>query len=202
MEEKALAMFEFINAYINLREKKITNLQNEQWYKFLKDISGLEGIKINYQHEDNKPILEGDRLLSVKGQAVIKCPKPDTIFANWLSIGWDNYNYKCEHINELNNKNTEIKEHFEDNKERVAKYEAWKIKRDNWAEKGKIIAKVNDFYGKLRRINETIKNAVVSHKALIESDIEAQRAEIMGKLEKGQVLEGTVKNRSADKNNQ
>ena len=41
---------------------------------------------------------------------------------------------------------------------------------------------------------EAIKNAVVSHKALIESDIEAQRAEIMSKLEKGQVLEGTVKN--------
>jgi small subunit ribosomal protein S1 len=44
------------------------------------------------------------------------------------------------------------------------------------------------------KINETIKNAVVSHKALIESDIEQQRAEIMGKLEKGQVLEGTIKN--------
>ena len=47
---------------------------------------------------------------------------------------------------------------------------------------------------KVVKINETIKNAVVSHKALIESDIEAQRAQIMGKLEKGQVLEGTIKN--------
>jgi small subunit ribosomal protein S1 len=47
---------------------------------------------------------------------------------------------------------------------------------------------------KVVKINEQIKNAVVSHKALIESDIEAQRAEIMGKLEKGQVLEGVVKN--------
>jgi small subunit ribosomal protein S1 len=47
---------------------------------------------------------------------------------------------------------------------------------------------------KVVKVNEAIKNAVVSHKALIESDIEAQRAEIMGKLEKGQVLEGTVKN--------
>jgi len=47
---------------------------------------------------------------------------------------------------------------------------------------------------KVVKINETIKNAVVSHKALIESDIEAQRAEIIGKLEKGQILEGTVKN--------
>lgn len=47
---------------------------------------------------------------------------------------------------------------------------------------------------KVVKINEAIKNAVVSHKALIESDIEAQRAEIIGKLEKGQVLEGTVKN--------
>ena len=47
---------------------------------------------------------------------------------------------------------------------------------------------------KVVKVNEAIKNAVVSHKALIESDIEAQRMEIMSKLEKGQVLEGTIKN--------
>ena len=47
---------------------------------------------------------------------------------------------------------------------------------------------------KVVKINEAIKNAVVSHKALIESDIEAQRAEIMSKLERGQVLEGNIKN--------
>src|SRR5687767_2900668 len=55
-----------------------------------------------------------------------------------------------------------------------------------------IVGKTMEF--KVVKINETIKNAVVSHKALIESDIEAQRAQIIGKLEKGQVLEGTVKN--------
>jgi small subunit ribosomal protein S1 len=47
---------------------------------------------------------------------------------------------------------------------------------------------------KIVKINEIIKNAVVSHKALIESDIEDQRQEIISKLEKGQVLEGTIKN--------
>jgi small subunit ribosomal protein S1 len=47
---------------------------------------------------------------------------------------------------------------------------------------------------KVVKINEAIRNAVVSHKALIESDIEQQRAEIISKLEKGQVLEGTIKN--------
>jgi small subunit ribosomal protein S1 len=47
---------------------------------------------------------------------------------------------------------------------------------------------------KVVKINEIIKNAVVSHKALIESDIEAQRSVIIGSLEKGQVLEGTIKN--------
>jgi len=47
---------------------------------------------------------------------------------------------------------------------------------------------------KVVKINETIKNAVVSHKALIESDIEEQRQAIISKLEKGQVLEGTIKN--------
>ncbi|MFM2225300.1 MAG: hypothetical protein RJA07_1502 [Bacteroidota bacterium] len=47
---------------------------------------------------------------------------------------------------------------------------------------------------KVVKINEVIKNAVVSHKALIESDIESQRAEIIGQMEVGQVLEGTVKN--------
>jgi small subunit ribosomal protein S1 len=50
---------------------------------------------------------------------------------------------------------------------------------------------------KVVKVNELIKNAVVSHKALIESDIEAQRGEIMSRLEKGQVLEGTVKNVTA-----
>jgi small subunit ribosomal protein S1 len=54
------------------------------------------------------------------------------------------------------------------------------------------VGKTMDF--KVVKINESIKNAVVSHKALIESDLEAQRAEIISKLEKGQVLEGTVKN--------
>ncbi len=47
---------------------------------------------------------------------------------------------------------------------------------------------------KVVKINEQIKNAVVSHKALIESDLAEQRDAIIAKLEKGQVLEGLVKN--------
>ncbi len=47
---------------------------------------------------------------------------------------------------------------------------------------------------KVVKINEAIKNAVVSHKALIESDLAEQREEIISGLEKGQVLEGLVKN--------
>ena len=47
---------------------------------------------------------------------------------------------------------------------------------------------------KVVKINHEYKNVVVSHKALIEDEIEAQKAEIISKLEKGQVLEGTVKN--------
>ncbi|MEY3052474.1 MAG: hypothetical protein RLY31_2259 [Bacteroidota bacterium] len=47
---------------------------------------------------------------------------------------------------------------------------------------------------KVVKINEQIKNAVVSHKALIESDLAEQREAIIAKLEKGQVLEGLVKN--------
>ncbi len=47
---------------------------------------------------------------------------------------------------------------------------------------------------KVVKINHEFKNVVVSHKALIEDELEHQKAEIMSKLEKGQVLEGTVKN--------
>jgi small subunit ribosomal protein S1 len=54
------------------------------------------------------------------------------------------------------------------------------------------VGKTMDF--KVVKINEQIRNAVVSHKALIESDIEQQRSVIIGQLEKGQVLEGLVKN--------
>ena len=54
------------------------------------------------------------------------------------------------------------------------------------------VNKTMDF--KIVKINQEFRNVVVSHKALIEAEIEAQKADIIAKLEKGQVLEGTVKN--------
>jgi small subunit ribosomal protein S1 len=54
------------------------------------------------------------------------------------------------------------------------------------------VDKVMEF--KVVKINQEYKNVVVSHKALIEDELEAQKAEIIKKLEKGQILEGTVKN--------
>lgn len=47
---------------------------------------------------------------------------------------------------------------------------------------------------KIVKINQEFRNVVVSHKALLEAEQEQKRAELIGKLEKGQVLEGTVKN--------
>ena len=47
---------------------------------------------------------------------------------------------------------------------------------------------------KVVKINQEFRNVVVSHKALIEAELEAQKKEIISKLEKGQILEGTVKN--------
>ncbi len=47
---------------------------------------------------------------------------------------------------------------------------------------------------KVVKINQEYRNVVVSHKALIEAELEAQKEEIISKLEKGQILEGTVKN--------
>ncbi|MGS2741129.1 30S ribosomal protein S1 [Sinomicrobium sp. M5D2P17] len=54
------------------------------------------------------------------------------------------------------------------------------------------VSKTMEF--KVVKINHEFKNVVVSHKALIEADIEEQKKEIIGQLEKGQVLEGVVKN--------
>jgi len=54
------------------------------------------------------------------------------------------------------------------------------------------VDKTMDF--KIVKINQEFKNVVVSHKALIELELEAQRAEIISGLEKGQILEGVVKN--------
>ncbi len=51
-----------------------------------------------------------------------------------------------------------------------------------------------DMEFKVVKINEAFKNVVISHKALIEDDIEQQKSEILSTLEKGQVLEGVVKN--------
>ncbi|MDE7394084.1 MAG: S1 RNA-binding domain-containing protein, partial [Muribaculaceae bacterium] len=54
------------------------------------------------------------------------------------------------------------------------------------------VDKTMDF--KVVKINQEFKNVVVSHKALVEAELEQQKREIISKLEKGQVLEGTVKN--------
>ena len=54
------------------------------------------------------------------------------------------------------------------------------------------VNKTMDF--KIVKINNEYRNVVVSHKALIEAELEAQKAEIISKLEKGQILEGVVKN--------
>ncbi|MDO5447881.1 MAG: 30S ribosomal protein S1 [Prevotellaceae bacterium] len=54
------------------------------------------------------------------------------------------------------------------------------------------VGKTMDF--KIVKINQEFKNVVVSHKALIEAELEAQKQEIMSRLEKGQILEGVVKN--------
>lgn len=54
------------------------------------------------------------------------------------------------------------------------------------------VNKTMDF--RIVKINNEYRNVVVSHKALIEAEIEAQKADIISKLEKGQILEGTVKN--------
>ena len=51
-----------------------------------------------------------------------------------------------------------------------------------------------DMEFKIVEVNDVFKNVVISHKALIEDDIEAQKSDILSKLEKGQVLEGIVKN--------
>jgi small subunit ribosomal protein S1 len=63
----------------------------------------------------------------------------------------------------------------------------------------KPIRDYDDYVGKkmefkIVKVNEAFRNVVVSHKALIEADLAVQTKEIMSKLEKGQVLEGTVKN--------
>ena len=55
-----------------------------------------------------------------------------------------------------------------------------------------VVGKTMEF--KVVKINQEFRNVVVSHKALIEQELEAQRKEIISKLEKGQILEGTVKN--------
>lgn len=63
----------------------------------------------------------------------------------------------------------------------------------------KPIRDYDQFVGKIMdvkvvKVNHEFKNVVVSHKAIIEDELEAQKAEIIAKLEKGQILEGTVKN--------
>lgn len=171
-EEKALAVFKFVDAYINLSEKKITDITNEVWYKFLKDIPKYEGVIVNYQEKGENYSKESDCLLSIQRQEFVKPPQPAQCFAEWLAPDWDNYYQEAAYLTTLSNSLTQEDdnaennidltsaepEKFEDSQERVEKYNLWLVKRNIWAKKERKKATVNKLYASFRELISEIND--------------------------------------------
>lgn len=179
-QEKIIALFQFIKELNQLKYKPILNIQDYPWYFSLSNLpNDPDNIRLFYRdrvEEDKSEINDesGDILLSIRKPEFQKCPSPDKIFYDWLLPGWDDFHKNASVRSYIKyesdkNRNKNKVEYFRDSKERIAAYNRWLQKRNEWAEKQKIAEQTNKlftdlyrFYFELQRESET-KEIIVAN---------------------------------------
>lgn len=172
-QEKTISLFEFIKELNKLKQKLVLNVKNYPWYFFISDIPVFsEYVKISYRdcvmEEDETA---DDLLLSIRKPDFEQCPSPEVLFADWIDSGWDDFHEEVEVLDVRNDFLGDIEEssadeksaeRFEDNAERVAAYQAWKVQRNAWVvrqhrieEIRKLFTDLYQLYFELQREAET-----------------------------------------------
>lgn len=163
-QNKVVSLFQFIGELNRLKQKSILNYKKHIDFLELSDIQNdPDNIQIYYRDRVEEEIIDtetdsGDMLLSVHKPEFQKCPEPDLIFKDWLISGWDNFHESAavkEFVfseEKLTLYNDPIKIYFNDSDERAVKYENWLQRRNNWAEKQKIIESTRKLFEKLYSI--------------------------------------------------
>lgn len=168
--EKVVSLFKYIKELNKVKQKIISDVSQYKWYKSIASFpDDPENIRVFYRDrtEDEDADDGTDILVSVHKPEFQRCPQPYPSFLNWLNDGWDDYrkdvtikeyilqsdddSNQAEYTQEYDKSYAKI--YFEDSAERTNEYEKWKILRDVWVEKQKLIARTRDFFVELHNLN-------------------------------------------------
>jgi very-short-patch-repair endonuclease len=159
-------IFNFLKEFNLIRNPVITEIGDQMWSYKLKDLPSIEELWSVYNTND----YENLNILKIKRPTILPCPAPDESIIDWIDSDWDklsirNIEYIESKILSVENENGEFieeVEYFEDDVDRVEKYNTWKKKRDDWIDtespKEKGLQLYNELFSIYSRIKKEAEN--------------------------------------------
>ena len=157
--DKIISLFKYIKELCALKYTVVTDIINQLWTCFPKDIpNDLENITIYYRDRVEEEVNDNMVLLEVKKPEFLRCPEPPAILMDWLEPGWDRFTNTPilkKSLVKSDKTLTEEKEvfqdieYFEDSINRIQAFEKWIALRDKWTEKQRIIDETRRFFARL-----------------------------------------------------
>ena len=154
-KDKAISLFKYIMELYAYRYSVITDVKNQEWYKFITDIpQDDENIAFNYvdrAKEDEVDESPQVIILKVKKPEFEICPQPPETLENWLEYGWQRFDKKVDKkkLNDTNLNGKLQHEKFEDNTVRALDFDKWNAEREIWVKRQKKIDITRKFFNEL-----------------------------------------------------
>lgn len=155
VKERAISLFKYIKELYAQRYQVISDVRNQQWYKFVNDIpKDDENISFNYldRTEDvEESEAETATILRIKKPEFESCPVLPSSLDKWIEGDWKRYTtvitQKTKNVQSLKGEITEIL--FSDDEIRIKDFNEWNKQRNLWVERQKKIEKTRNFFNEL-----------------------------------------------------
>lgn len=167
--DKIIALYNYIAELVKAGTKSVTDMSDHP-----------VTLDVNKLPDDpdyifcNQNVISGaeDCFFSIGKPELRRCPRPDKTFEKWLKPEWDNYK-KDVALNEYigNLEEPETLEYFVDDENRVAKFEAWKAKRDQWASEESVHIRTRGLFDQFYEIHSDFKADSESYELIIANGI-------------------------------
>lgn len=153
-KDKVIALYRYIRELSALKYSIITNIENQVWTCFLKDIpNDSDNITVYYRDRIEEESSGNDYLLEVHKPEFQQCPPPPEIIAEWLADGWERFTSEVELIELKKSGTAEYQtEKLDALPERLHAFKEWNAARKAWAEQQHRISKTRKFFTRLYHI--------------------------------------------------
>lgn len=153
-QEKAISLFEFVRELNKLKQKLVLNMHE---YPLCRPLSQLpddpEHIRLFYRDrvdtEEPEAATDGI-LLSVRKPGFDPCPQPDSLLERWLIPGWEDFHSDAmTHACLFRQEDSEELDWFSDDPVRTETFDRWKLRREVWANRQKLLEKTLELFSDL-----------------------------------------------------